>query len=768
MSDCQCMANKYLSYKLGFRIVIGCLLTIGTLAVQAQTSWGATASEGTSTATPVSTVTPLPVPSLPPLPTSTPLDFSPPPVTVPQATFALPEHLSVNTGDTVESPADLKVSDWEIIVRITNSLKADRMDKADPQHPEASLGQAPVLVWKGAKDTAAFLTFTPSGSMDAEVSYSEATSNFVTCGYDEESASASYLYCSGSFARSHEEKHARSQATKKVYMNGTWSYPAGIVDLDQCTEVSPVFEKAVEDALNGRGFPANPDPNDHSVPPRDGVKAVFDYFGQAVPSRVTIGAQLMFTSSAEASATSTEDDIKDTIRGAVGLQVGKAGGSGSASFTTTKQKKITAAELKSKFRFVPLGGDKRKSTDPNAWALTTDKWKLWTVIRKWNVRPTYTLLRKNLRDRVLALWPQVCPIVDGADLAWQESKEEYSETSGFVIATRYPTRGVERGSVTVYSGKSEGLGENAQEAAGGAAFMHNNGNTDNYYSANSVCIPVPQSGYYVYDFKDQGGRPGGRLLYVPSFLRLQDWTSLDDAPIPVSKDDDGFLFVSIKANPARPANPANSPNPVKPPSAESGSVLAKIDGKVMAGASVQASRSTNAAITPSAFMSQESFCIPVPARAKIEWEVTPTEGNPEVRAHWLPFQKDNVLRMGKTETRNVNTTYPRTETAGFVYGYIEASTNGDRGSLKVYCPAEKRPEAAAASVYKKHKGDSTAHVRQLGGLSVSHFRIPGYDRIVWCNSVFFPVPKGARYRVELQNAKGSPTPHIYWTPLLPQ
>jgi hypothetical protein len=652
---------------------------------------------------------PVPIPSLP---AGATFDLSSPELKTPEGiTFSLPQNLSVaGTTDAVDVPSQLTSTDWMIIAKNTNMLRGDRMDKANPEHPEDSLGKAPVLLWKVPPDDSFVTSNILTGSVDSRVSYSEATSNFVSCGYDEKAADASYAYCSGSFTRTHEEKHAQSLATKTLYMNGSWYFPAATVDLTKCTTVSPVFEKSVQDALDGKGFSLDPNASGDPDPARD-LAAVFHYFGHAVPSRVTIGAQLTFRYSVEAKATFSMNQVKDTIKAAVNAKVDGFGGSASTAFQTATQGQLTAKQLAEKTAFVAIGGQRNLASNPSAWASTTNKWISWAVIRKMEMRPTYDLLNPELKKRVLDLWPKLCPILGPVDLVWQENSGAavQAETSSFVIATRCDLHDGNRASVEVRSGPNQDLGGNAQSTATGAAFVHYYKRHDDENRANSVCIPVRQNGHYLCRFNASNGSPGGRLLYVTSFLKLQDWISLESPPAADSKDDDGFLFVNIEASEA---------------GGERGAVLAEVDGKVMAGASVHASHSADA------FISQECFCVPVAAGAKIEWQIIPTHGNPKVRAYWMPFQKDNVLHMGKREDREVDTTYTA-ETSGILHGYIEAKSDGERGSLEIYSPDDKRLYAAA-SVHKYIKS----------------------DRWVWCNSVFFPVAKDATYEVHLNKPLG--------------
>jgi hypothetical protein len=677
---------------------------------------------------------PLPAPSLP---AGTTFDPNAPQVTLPDKTFTIPQELSVmGTAEEPISPTDLNFADWLVIAKSTNMLRGSLMDEAAPDSPDDSVGRAPVRYWKVPEDDS-FVTPAKTSTAQSYVSYSESASSFVSCGYDEQSASASFPFAAGSFNRAHQEKHARSLASRNLYMTGVWYYPVATIDLSQCTVVSPVFERCVEDALDGHGFSLDLGPNGPE-PARD-VAAVFDYFGHAVPTRVTIGAQLNFGYTVDAEAKAKEDAVSDTVKAAVTLKVGGVGGD--AAFQSAKNQQMTAKKLAEITTFRAIGGDRTLVSDPKSWAPTTKNWRSWAIIRRTGMRSTVELLKPAVRKRVLDLWPKISPMVDPAELEWKEHSGSTVSTeasaSGFIIARRQSLSDGDLGSVSVRSGVDQVLAVDGKNVASGTAYV-TAGQNIGYRGSNSVCIPVRQGGHYSWSFEASHGSPKGRLLYVTNFFKLKDWISLGKSPLSAKESDwiplksppadgwtdhDGFLFVNVKAN-----------------ETQSPAVLVRVDKNVVGGASAQGAR-----------IREESLCIPLAAGVKIDWQVNRTHEESNVRAYWMPFQEGNVLRIGQLEDRVVEQQY-EAESAGFVHGYLEAREGFAAGSLEVHVyriGEDQEPVCVATSVHN--------FPAIMGGT----------PNLLPYNSFCFPVAKGAYYKVNFHKSTLplQPTPHIYWTPV---
>ena len=150
-------------------------------------------------------------PEIPALPPGTPLDLSQAVITAPDVPpFTLPAQLSVQSDNAaVISPAELKPEDWMILARNSRMLYGYSMETFTGEGPPPQ-ARHPVLEWVvPSRDD-----FVQARELEAEVTadltYSEETASYVRAGFDTESASAGYMYCSASFEREHKERQARS------------------------------------------------------------------------------------------------------------------------------------------------------------------------------------------------------------------------------------------------------------------------------------------------------------------------------------------------------------------------------------------------------------------------------------------------------------------------------------------------------------------------------------------------------------------------------
>jgi len=690
--------------------------------------------------------------SIPELPEGIPFDLSAPKVKAPDDSiikFEIPNALSVTATETaVKSPAEITHGDWLIIAKNSNLLYG-----FDMSGPEPWRARSPVLWWKTPADGIDFITAQHLESHSKSVLvYTENTDQYVRHGFDTETASLGFLFAAASFERSHEEKRARSSARKTLYMRGMWVYPRAQIHLDRCSAVSPDFVKEITGALGSA----------------DKLAQVFKDFGHAVALEPTLGGQLVFEKRQEATGVVDETETKLTIRYAVDFMVkGVTGGQG-LSWGEAQKTKTAAKALSEEVLFNAVGGNTLLGTNPKDWAPTVAEPKLWAVIERRRVVPTYELLDEALKNRVLEVWATVVPLLGKPEvLPWVEGwgRIQRSPTSGFVIAMRDASKSRDgsiktgnRGSVFVASGPGADPEEGDPKAAAGAAFVHYDPPGDAHYECNSVCLPVPKNGTYRCKFEASQGDPTGRLAFVSSKLDFGEWNPVFDsfsnkptegtkvggswvAPTPAEKD--GFLFVSIDAQ-----NDCSR-----------GIVYVTIGKEPVSGCSVQ--RDSNLG----KFLYRTSLCIPVPARStySIEWEdmdYDPTKGDkfPRVRAYLMPVVGRGV-KMEKAESRELWCAYPAT-TDGILHGWVWVAKDGQRGMLKLYtfdvdAERAKNPKAL------------TEQEEPYAGASV-HFG--GKWKLAKANSVMLPVRQGAHYAALLDigdSQAGSPVWKLFWTAIVP-
>jgi hypothetical protein len=165
-------------------------------------------------------------------------------------------------------------------------------------------------------------------TVSASMVYTEGTAQYVRSGFDTQSASASYAFCSASFERQHKEREAHSSYSKTLQMIGSWYDPRATVYLQDCTRVSPNFVEAVKSALDS--------PN-----PAPALQVVFLEYGVAIPREVVLGGQLYFTHQQRVEGSFDEHQAETTIKAAVSVKAGAGSGSASTSFGSASGDAVT-------------------------------------------------------------------------------------------------------------------------------------------------------------------------------------------------------------------------------------------------------------------------------------------------------------------------------------------------------------------------------------------------------------------------------------------
>ena len=219
------------------------------------------------------------------------------------------------------------------------------------------------------------------------------------------------------------------------------------------------------------------------------------------------------------------------------------------------------------------------------------------------------------------------------------------------------------------------------------------------------------------------GRAPTRLAFVPTRLSFGRWAKIDVSRGPQQAASDGFLFVAIHA--AR--------------SGERGVVRGSIGGEPMASASVHEHEN---------WMSDASFCLPVPQGS--EYSVAPEagSGSPTVRAWWLP-STSLAWRFKAPVPISCGTNMPA-ETDGILHGFIAATSNGGRGLLKLYADQE----ASSAQA-------------QLPCASASIHEYTHNDRWITDASAMLPVPARSRYKAVYTPTAGQTKATAFWTAIIP-
>lgn len=690
----------------------------------------------------------------PKLPAGTVLDLSAPQHTFKDITFSIPTQLKVDsTKDVVISPASLAINDWITIAINTNLLHGWLMYKEGP-----TSAQSHVLNWKVPGNNDFFTSEQWRGDATIEVAYSDEKHSYVKSGFDTESASAGYTFCAASFERSKKEKDAKESETKSLFATAMWKYPRATIYLDQCTEVSKDFVDAIKNALQASDS--------------EKIKAlqeVFDTYGHVIAKEITLGGMLTFseikTDVARADQSQTEENLKGALSAKMGvISVSAGGAKGEGTNTSDSKQKSTDFQ-----GFIALGGDTTLASTPSSWAATVKNPNNWAIIKKERVVSIIELLEEDLKNKVYEIWnnhwnknqKDQWSIGDPKDLDWRdgESKVYHLEGGGFAAAMRNCTQDETLCSVQLISSGSNVTDpqDGQPGTATGAAYAHRAGPV--FVECNSVCLPVPPKGTLKAGFRSlwPDKDPKGRLVFIPSNLTFGQWQPINEPGqnpvVPkeglnnIKKEDDGFLFVSIRAkdNFYTETGDGEKQNTVV-----LGNIKVFVGENMVAGSSVHFEHS----LEDRRWIKQQSLCVPIPKNSSFSLTVDSpkyTLGQveiktdlPVVHAYWIPLSKGD-WKMGETEKilENTQITSP---TDGILNGWIQsAPEQGARGTLKVYTGNDAEPCAAASC----------------------HWWTRDKEYINY-GSVMYPVKGGTSFTVKLDASTDKrPTAGVYWTPIVP-
>lgn len=675
---------------------------------------------------------PMPPPELPP---GTELDLSAPQQqTQDGITFRVDKSLSVERAkEAIRSPNNIKPEEWMIIVHGANLLYAYDMDSDEPRY-----AKTPILDWVVPERNDFVRSEISHARVSSMLTYSEETARYVTSGFDTQTASAGYLFCSASIKRSHSYKTARSSQKKTLVQVGMWKYPRAQIYLDKCTVTADRFKTAIKDSLNADDKKSE-------------LEKVFKEYGHVIPTSVLLGGQLCYQMSREIESSEDEKQFKEDWGSSLAakneklsVSIGVAVGKGSDTQTGS----VNLEEFSS---FTNHGGDSLLCSNPAEWAPTVNVPGLWAVIEMEGMRPTIDLLDDETRQQVIDVWSISSAILDPVEIEEvqdavypdvfpddHKNKALMTQHSGFAVGLRHCSEG-SRGSVHLFSVFSDDTHEDAPVEAKGAAYAHfltpyragsNYKNGDNWIESSSICIPLPKGRSFRSMFESESGTLEARLIFVPSNLRFGQWKSIDIPEVKYehTATEDGFLFVNIHAS----------------ENGQRGGVKVKINGKEIAGSYVHWFERNGE------YIKQQNCCVPVPEGSNFLIFRDPSSGNPDVRASWIPLL-DNNWKLLEAETVTLNTKI-RAKGDGILHGWIWNTTGGDRGTLKIYT------------------GDDTLFENTPGQLpsaaAAMHYYEP-HDRWVKYNSLMLPIAGGTLYKAVFVPSSDKPDAEVYWTAIVP-
>jgi hypothetical protein len=648
-------------------------------------------------------------PVVPPdLPPGTALDLSKPQVTSADGvTFTVPTALSVSrSADAIQSPMALQNSDWVVIARNAALLYGFRMDGPTPVRARRS-----VLEWVVPEriDFARSEMF--QARVESAVTYTEETASYVRAGFDKQTATAGYAFCSASFERSRKERTASTSAHRELHEIGMWKYPRATLFLEDCTRVSDAFVAAIDDALAS------------DLDTGAGLEQVLDEFGHAVPMEVTLGGQLHFEHVRTEEATTTERQVEQEIKAAV--EVKYLGASASAGYATgsSTARSGSALELAEQTTFDGLGGDATLVSNPADWAPTVRDPRLWAVIGNARLVSTIDLLDDERRSAVLARWsapasPELPAI--GEPLTLQPDTASRSTTAGFLLGLRDCDGMPQQGEVLVASGTQEREADSAEEATAGAGVYSHHGG-DVWYDVNSVCLPIATGmdfGVWATDVAQKGGSARSRLGFARTQFGFGAWTTLPVGE-PAEVTEDGFLAVGVTL-PER----------------------VQADVQVLSGGDVLAATSAHRDARYGSPAPHSAICIPIRAGTTLDVQVAlrAGAGGPgNVQARFIAL--DNAWMLGPSREIEPGT-HLTADTDGVLHAQLDVVGDGPRAVVRLYAGA---PDPWA-------------------GCSVHAFG--PHVRLLRHASALLPIGKGGKLYTSYAPTSGAPPLRLTWTPIV--
>jgi len=243
----------------------------------------------------------------------------------------------------------------------------------------------------------------------------------------------------------------------------------------------------------------------------------------------------------------------------------------------------------------------------------------------------------------------------------------------------------------------------------------------------SVAVPVPFGTTPLLTSNPTSGSPQSSGLYFPfldqapmlgSWINMFSMTNGRGTTKTVTASSDGFLLVTIKAL-------GNGPRG-----------MVRINMETSEGWEYPSGSSIHTYTGSDDHISQNSFCVPIPAGT--DWNLyysTSSEGV-EYTASWIPLSSNCFKAMIEVASGEVI----QATTDGFLFGRVWATSDGGHGSMALQVSEDKAFESSML----------------VEGLASQNWH-PDTDIYVSVNSAMVPVKKGAYYRIVSDQGVASST-----------
>ncbi|HEY2191672.1 MAG TPA: hypothetical protein VGH76_05125 [Actinomycetospora sp.] len=673
----------------------------------------------------------------PALPPKTPVDLSRPEAELPDGTtFTFPDSVDTSAEKTaIIDPTSLTADDWLVVARRNDLLVG--WDMSDHEPAQAN---SPVLLWMISPENPPFVkSQVGRAEISTSVVFDASSATYVKTGFNTQTATASYLFASASFAREESWRKTSVHKTETLYMTGSWWFPRATLRLDRCTIVNPVFVDAVTAALKADD-------------PRTALGRVFVEFGHAIPRRVTIGGELYFQRTRASSVDETTSQAEQSIRATIGVKFGRASAEVGGSFGSGSSETNTTQKLADDTALEVRGGDASLIEHREAWEQSVKDFKNWAVIRdEGNGRALQTvdLLPPELARQVRAIAFDLI----GEPIDWDHDRVHRVTQDGFLLGTLAADVAVDQRG-TVLQTKADGprgallayVDDTADpRAPGGAASAHQWSGNNKGGKYASLLLPLRRSERANVHLDEEGIAPH------PDSPRPRS----DLAFIPL-----GPLEGETYLGPRRAAFVAGGTNTKSVETIESDGFLVCTMETAMAARAYLTltgpSTSPLAALAVHYYPPNDnyyytgSFCVPVRAGEELTRTLQITAGASSdfaTTSEFVPLS--GGLRLGPAEARRVDQgTVYTADDDGFLVGVLAAPQGG-------WATLELAIEPSSPA------GSPTSLV---GRTAVHQHRSDNEDNWLAYSTVTVPVSAGSTYQ-PAYNVSGTVNTTLRWIPL---
>ncbi|RSL92356.1 hypothetical protein CEP52_013848 [Fusarium oligoseptatum] len=327
-------------------------------------------------------------------------------------------------------PAELKESDWDVVLRNTRAFHGYYFD-----YKKGILAKAPKPAFRlrgipkpgvPAKGTESQMTYNPpvppfyiddASTVKVTEMNHQTSKLLVKEGFNSLAVGGSIggpsklpISISAAFDEEHSFANQKKNTTNVDSLAITYNFPRVVIELDsECLELTPECASEARNLVN-----------------QSGVDRFTRRYGNAFATSFTLGGYLYSTRSVSETEMANLEQVKDQARKAAGLsiQTPKVSGSFGVASTTGTGKEEGSAVLHQEARLTwdACGGDTLLASNPAAWVSTVKDHRLWRLMNQQRVIQLFSLIKDldvvaydNLMDPSTKTHTGKDPILDNPD-----------------------------------------------------------------------------------------------------------------------------------------------------------------------------------------------------------------------------------------------------------------------------------------------------------------------------------------------------------------